>query len=82
MLFGNVRGPTGGAKPRAVQMNGITGEVRFFLGDHWISIGYAYLVMTAQGPIPQLPDCDQFIRDRRHLDDGSDDWYRFGPTLN
>lgn len=82
MLFGSINDPNGGAKPVAVQMSGITGECRFFLGDHWIHVGNSHLVMTNHGPMLQLPDLDQFVQERQHLDDGTDIWMSWGPTVN
>lgn len=82
MLFGSINSPSGGAKPGSVQMNGMTGEVQFFLGDHWIHVGQAYLVVTPRGMYPQLPDLNRFLESRRHLDDGSDIWMDWGPTVN
>lgn len=80
--FGNVWGPSGGARPNGMKVCFVSGKVEFFLGDHWILVGPARIVQSSRGVRPDLPDANKFFDERRDLDDGSDVWRQWGPRVN
>lgn len=81
--FGSIQGPSGGARPNGIRVSFITGKCAFFMGDRWIPAGEVMLAQTRGGAFfPVLPDFDLFFEGRKGLNDGTDEWRKWGPRVN
>jgi hypothetical protein len=69
--------------PSSVDISFHTKKCRFFLGDRWLEVGKVSLKHSrAMVMDVDMPDVGAFILDRLHLDDGTEDWLKWGPRVN
>lgn len=69
--------------PPTVEINDLLKKARFFLGDRWIEIGD--VVFHEVGPKTfemEVPDIGLFFAMREGLEDGTEEWYEWGPRVN
>lgn len=85
MLFGNLWDEEE-AYPPSLDINFFLKKGRFFLGDRWIDIGKVESITerTSKGLIfhVNMPQIEEFFEKREYLDDGTFDWYEWGPRVN
>lgn len=60
----------------------VLNKARFFLGDRWITIGELATTGKQELLVVHLPDIEEFLEKREHLDDGTFDWLEWGPRVN
>lgn len=85
MIYGNVWDNTD--YPPSIEVNPTLKKVRFFLGDRWLTVGKWQTTIENKGRNTacisiELPDILAFIEQREILDDGTLDWYAWGPRVN
>lgn len=69
--------------PPSIDVNSLIGKVRFFKGDRWIEIGLLEFITVGRYAIEvKLPDIEGFMENQELLDDGSIEWYFWGPRVN
>lgn len=69
--------------PSSIEINEVLGKARFFMNGTWIEIGSVKFVTTNKYCIDiQIPDIEKFLLNRELADDGTLDWYKWGPRVN
>lgn len=69
--------------PPSIITSMIIGKSRFFLADHWVDIGDVEVILERRNTIRiKPPDIQSFVDNLEYLDDGSIDWYFWGPRVN
>lgn len=68
--------------PCPFDVNEVTRKAKFLLGDRWILIGEIVIGSDKNDLFIEVPDVEQFLASREHLDDGTLDWAEWGPRMN
>lgn len=84
MIFGNLWQDS--SYPPSIEINSTLRKMRFFLGDRWLEIGEAkFITVVEKGRMfirIDLPNVEAFLIQGEVQDNGTLDWYGWGPRVN
>lgn len=69
--------------PPSIDINTVFNKARFFILDHWVDIGDIEIIPEGRYVVSlKLPDIETFVENLEYTNDGSIDWYLWGPRVN